>query len=301
MGEETGFVGLGLMGEPMATNLVKAGFKVAVYNRTAERARRVAELGARVASRPFDAAEAGGVVVTMVADDRALEQLTTGADGFGERLGPGGIHLSMSTISPETSKRLSAWHAARGSQYVAAPVCRPATRCCGCEDVDRSVGPATGQGARARAAIDHGAGPVRFRRGARCRQCGQARRELSHRMCHRGPRRSANDGADQYSVEILEAAGFEVRKVEGTPSVLAGFTEAEVDRMAELEHGRWNVERMREGWHHGKPRDDSRKIHDCLVSWKELPDDIKHYDRAAVRAFPEILAKAGLEVRRISA
>ncbi len=110
------------MGEPMATNLVKAGFKVAVYNRTPERARRVAELGARVAGRPFDAAEAGGVVVTMVADDRALEQLTTGADGFGERLGPGGIHLSMSTISPETSKRLAAWHAARGSQYVAAPV-----------------------------------------------------------------------------------------------------------------------------------------------------------------------------------
>jgi hypothetical protein len=55
---------------------------------------------------------------------------------------------------------------------------------------------------------------------------------------------------------------------------------------------------MREGWRHGKSRDDSRRIHDCLVSWKELPDEIKHYDRDAVRAFPEILAKVGLEVRR---
>jgi hypothetical protein len=68
--------------------------------------------------------------------------------------------------------------------------------------------------------------------------------------------------------------------------------------MAELEHGRWNVERLRDGWRYGKQRDDSRKTHDCLVSWQELSDDIKRYDRNAVRAFPETLAKAGLEVRR---
>jgi hypothetical protein len=68
--------------------------------------------------------------------------------------------------------------------------------------------------------------------------------------------------------------------------------------MAELEHGRWNAERLRDGWRYGKKRDDSRKIHNYLVPWAELPDDIKVYDRGAVRAFPEILAKAGLEVRR---
>jgi hypothetical protein len=68
--------------------------------------------------------------------------------------------------------------------------------------------------------------------------------------------------------------------------------------MAELEHGRWNVERLRDGWRFGKPRDDSRKLHDCLVPWNELPEEIKRYDRDAVRAFPEILAQAGLEIYR---
>ena len=74
--------------------------------------------------------------------------------------------------------------------------------------------------------------------------------------------------------------------------------DTEVERMAELEHGRWNIERLRDGWRYGRQRDDSRKIHDCLVSWHDLPDDIKRYDREAVRAFPEILEKAGLEVQR---
>jgi ppGpp synthetase/RelA/SpoT-type nucleotidyltranferase len=110
--------------------------------------------------------------------------------------------------------------------------------------------------------------------------------------------RKANLEQAHYSVEILEAAGFEGRMVDGTPALLADFTDAEVERMAELEHGRWNVERLRDGWRFGKQRDDSRKLHDCLVSWEELPDDIKRYDRDAVRVFPEILAKAGLEVRR---
>lgn len=108
----------------------------------------------------------------------------------------------------------------------------------------------------------------------------------------------ANLEQAHYSVEILEAAGFEVRKVDGAAAILSDFKVAEVERMAELEHGRWNIERLRDGWRYGRLRDDSRKIHDCLVSWHELPDDIKKYDREAVLAFPEILAKAGLEVRR---
>jgi hypothetical protein len=108
----------------------------------------------------------------------------------------------------------------------------------------------------------------------------------------------ANLEQAHYSVEILEAAGFEARRVGGPPVVFTGFTDIEVERMAELEHGRWNVERLRDGWRYGKQRDDSRKTHDCLVSWQELSDDIKRYDRNAVRAFPETLAKAGLEVRR---
>jgi hypothetical protein len=110
--------------------------------------------------------------------------------------------------------------------------------------------------------------------------------------------KKANLEQAHYSVEILDAAGFEAAKAAWDPAIFTGFTEAEVERMAELEHGRWNVERLRDGWRSGKPRDDARKIHDCLISWKDLPDDIRRYDRDAVRAFPEILAKAGLEVRR---
>ena len=68
--------------------------------------------------------------------------------------------------------------------------------------------------------------------------------------------------------------------------------------MAELEHGRWNMERLRNGWRYGKVRDESQRIHDCLVSWDELSTDIKPYDRDSVRAFPLALAKAGLEIQR---
>jgi len=85
------------------------------------------------------------------------------------------------------------------------------------------------------------------------------------------------------------------------PKVTVTFTPDEIERMAEMEHGRWNVERLRDGWRSGKPRDDQKKIHDCLAPWKDLPDGeegVKKYDRQSVRAFPAILAHAGLEVVR---
>lgn len=110
---------------------------------------------------------------------------------------------------------------------------------------------------------------------------------------------TANIEQAKYSVQILEAAGFGVREVEGEPTTFTGFTENEVKYMAELEHGRWNVERLRDGWRYGKDRDDSKKIHDCLVPWNELPEEIKKYDCDAVLAFPTILAKAKLEVCRL--
>ena len=108
----------------------------------------------------------------------------------------------------------------------------------------------------------------------------------------------ANIEQAKYSVEILEAAGFAVRPAKKKPVVFTGFTAREVESMAEMEHGRWNVERLRDGWRRGTPRDDLRKIHDCIVPWSELPEAIKHYDRDAVRPSPAILATAGLEVSR---
>ena len=113
--------------------------------------------------------------------------------------------------------------------------------------------------------------------------------------------KTANLEQAKYSVQILEACGFQVIPVPAPNKDAVAFTDEEVERMAEMEHGRWNVERLRNGWRYGKDRDDDNKLHDCLVSWAQLPDGedgVKKYDRFSVRKFPEILAKAGLEVRR---
>jgi 3-hydroxyisobutyrate dehydrogenase-like beta-hydroxyacid dehydrogenase len=79
------------------------------------------EKGALFARSPAEAAEPGGVVATMVSDDRALEELTLGADGLLSRLG-NGVHLSMSTIGPKTAQRLAGLHRDRGAAYIASPV-----------------------------------------------------------------------------------------------------------------------------------------------------------------------------------
>jgi ppGpp synthetase/RelA/SpoT-type nucleotidyltranferase len=108
----------------------------------------------------------------------------------------------------------------------------------------------------------------------------------------------ANYEQAKYSVRILEAGGFVVRTVNRRPAIFRKFTDEEIESMAAMEHGRWNVERLRDGWRYGSPRDYAAKIHDCLLPWKDLPECIKNYDRASVRALPAILAQAGLEVRR---
>lgn len=120
--EPIGFIGLGNMGAPMARNLLEAGFKVTVYNRTAERAAPFAASGAAIADSPRAAVVAGGVVVTMLSNDQALESVVFGEQGLAGALGEGGVHISMSTVSPETSRRLAAEHARRGSLFLAAPV-----------------------------------------------------------------------------------------------------------------------------------------------------------------------------------
>lgn len=121
MSETIGFIGLGLLGLPLATNLLHAGYALRVYNRTASKAESLVAQGAQLASRPVDAVTTGGVVATIVWDDAALESVVM-SDGFCERLGPGGIHLSMSTILPETAKKLAAMHAQHGCTYVEAPI-----------------------------------------------------------------------------------------------------------------------------------------------------------------------------------
>ena len=122
MSETIGFIGLGGMGSAMAANVLKASFGLRVYNRTPERAKPLLEQGAAQADTPAGATQPGGIVVTMLTNDAAVEAVAFGDEGFGAVLGEGGVHVSMSTISPEMSRRLAERHAALGTQYVAAPV-----------------------------------------------------------------------------------------------------------------------------------------------------------------------------------
>jgi 3-hydroxyisobutyrate dehydrogenase-like beta-hydroxyacid dehydrogenase len=122
MSATIGFIGTGNMGLPMARNLLKAGFSPRVYNRTAEKARPLAEQGAQIVGSPAETVEPGGIVITMLANDAAVESVVMGEGGFLDHLGPSGIHLSMSTIAPATVLRLVALHEQRGSLLVSAPV-----------------------------------------------------------------------------------------------------------------------------------------------------------------------------------
>src|SRR5262249_46555320 len=116
-----GFIGLGRMGAGMAANLLRAGHEVTIYNRTPGRERALVEQGARAAAQVADACR-GDAVVTMLADDGAVESVAFGDKGVIASLGRGAIHLSMSTVSVALSERLAAAHANASQRFVAAPV-----------------------------------------------------------------------------------------------------------------------------------------------------------------------------------
>lgn len=122
MAETLGFIGLGNMGEPIAANLMAAGHALRVYNRTPSKAATLVAKGATLAKTPADVATPSGVVFTMVSDDRALDELCLPSGSFVEKLGPGGSHVSLSTIAPATARRLAEHHAKHKVEYVAAPV-----------------------------------------------------------------------------------------------------------------------------------------------------------------------------------
>lgn len=122
MTETIALIGLGQMGLPMAERLLAAGHGLAVYNRTAAKGEALVAMGARVTADPAEAAAGASLVITMLADDRALEAVTLGDGGLLSELASGGVHLSMSTVSPDTARRLAAAHTERGHAYVAAPV-----------------------------------------------------------------------------------------------------------------------------------------------------------------------------------
>lgn len=117
-----GFVGLGAMGSSMARKLIEAGHELIVYNRTRSRAELLAASGARNADSPRQAAAACDAVITMLADDAALESAVFDQQGILESLAPGKVHISCSTISVALSRRLAGAHRERQQDYIAAPV-----------------------------------------------------------------------------------------------------------------------------------------------------------------------------------
>lgn len=116
------FIGLGQMGAGIARNILKAGHQLTVYNRTRSRTEELHSLGATVADTPEHAAKGAEVVITMLADDHAVENIVFWKAGVLDSLPEGAIHISMSTISVALSKRMAAAHRERRQHYVSAPV-----------------------------------------------------------------------------------------------------------------------------------------------------------------------------------
>jgi len=120
--EKIGFIGTGIMGRPMAENLIKAGFKLTVYNRTASKAQPLVEAGARQASCPAEAAAGNDAVITIVTDTPDVQEVILGANGVIEQASAGTVVIDMSTISPAVTKQISRKLADKGVAMLDAPV-----------------------------------------------------------------------------------------------------------------------------------------------------------------------------------
>jgi 3-hydroxyisobutyrate dehydrogenase-like beta-hydroxyacid dehydrogenase len=117
-----GFLGLGNMGLPIASNLMRARHDVVLWNRSAQKARSLIDAGAMQAASPRDAASGAEVVFSMLADDSALETVLSGENGLLAGLKPNALHISLSTISVATAESVTGRHSERGQRFVAAPV-----------------------------------------------------------------------------------------------------------------------------------------------------------------------------------
>jgi 3-hydroxyisobutyrate dehydrogenase len=124
MADRIAFLGLGIMGRPMAANLARAGFAVTAWNRTPDRAQSFAaeHPGVRVASTPVDAAADADIVITMVVDAPDVEQVLFGGRGAADGLREGALVIDMSTIAPTASRAIAKRLGARGVGFVDAPV-----------------------------------------------------------------------------------------------------------------------------------------------------------------------------------
>jgi 2-hydroxy-3-oxopropionate reductase len=122
MAEKIGFIGLGIMGRPMARNLMKAGYELIVLNRTPEKQAELVKEGARGAASPREVAAQSDIVITMVPDSPDVELVIGGANGVLEGIRRGALVIDMSTISPKVTKQLAARLEEKGASMLDAPV-----------------------------------------------------------------------------------------------------------------------------------------------------------------------------------
>jgi 2-hydroxy-3-oxopropionate reductase len=120
--KNVGIVGLGIMGRPMAQNLMKAGFQVTAHSRTRAKVDELQRQGAQAAASPADVAARSDLVITMVPDSPDVEQVAEGPRGVFEGAHAGLIIADMSTISPAVTRRLASQAASRGCSWLDAPV-----------------------------------------------------------------------------------------------------------------------------------------------------------------------------------
>jgi 3-hydroxyisobutyrate dehydrogenase-like beta-hydroxyacid dehydrogenase len=117
-----GWIGVGKMGTPMSTHLLKAGYKLAVYDIEPSAMRALTEQGATPANSPAEVADQADMIISMIPDDPALEAVATGPQGIFQNARQGMIYIDMSTVSPATSARIGTEAEKRGAQYLRAPV-----------------------------------------------------------------------------------------------------------------------------------------------------------------------------------
>ncbi len=122
MAERIGFIGLGIMGQGMARNLLQAGFELRVWNRTAQKMEDLVAAGAFPAASPADLAAASDIIITCVSDTRDVEAVILGEGGVIGGLQPGALVIDMSTISPEVTKYISERLEECGARMLDAPV-----------------------------------------------------------------------------------------------------------------------------------------------------------------------------------
>jgi 3-hydroxyisobutyrate dehydrogenase/2-hydroxy-3-oxopropionate reductase len=122
MSNRIGFIGLGIMGQPMALNLLKAGHKLTVYNRTPAKTEPLKQAGAQVASTPAAAAKDADYVIIIVTDSAAVEEVVLGRNGILGAVAAGAIVIDSSTISPVVSRKMASHIGGRGASWLDAAV-----------------------------------------------------------------------------------------------------------------------------------------------------------------------------------